>query len=377
MAQRGLLRREFSLKQLRLSDALTGAVGLTFGRRGPRLAVRRNWLWSERASHALANRLSEQLDRAGDRGTYLQIGSLVEIDRKYGPYAVFSDMTIPQAYRAGHFAVARLSSRQYEESVGVQRRVLHGCVHVFTLSDWARQSMIADFQLDPSRVTVLYTGTTLSIAMEAHVPKRPNQILFVGIDWKRKGGPLLVEGFRKLRERLPDAELVIVGCSPKIDCPGVRVEGYLHPGDPDAQRRLGRLYQESACFALLSGFEPLGHVIVEAFTVGLPVIVHDAGPQGEIVLDGQTGVLLHDREPRTIADGLYRLLSNPASSQAMGQRAKELVDAKLNWGYIVSKFARDMSISIAEGTKATQQVPSTREMVQPANLAALSTESIR
>jgi glycosyltransferase involved in cell wall biosynthesis len=284
----------------------------------------------------------------------LQIGSFIEIDRKFGPYGVFSDMTIPQAYRAGQFAVSRLSPRQYEEAVGVQRRVLHGSVHVFTLSEWARQSMIVDFELDPSRVTVIYVGTNLSIPVEVGVPRRPNQILFVGIDWKRKGGALLVEGFRKLRERYPDAELVIAGCAPKIDCPGVRVEGFLDPGDPDAQRRLGRLYQESACLALLSSFEPLGQVIVEAFAVGLPVMVYDAGPQGEIVLDGQTGVLLHDRDPATIADGLYRLLSDPLSSAAMGQRAQALARSKLNWDHIVSKIGQDLSASSADGSSATQ-----------------------
>jgi glycosyltransferase involved in cell wall biosynthesis len=268
-------------------------------------------------------------------------------------------MTIPQAYRAGQFAVARLSPRQYEEAVAVQRRVLHRCAHVFTLSEWARQSMIVDFQLHPSRVTVTYVGANLSIPLQPNVPRRPRQILFIGIDWNRKGGPLLVEGFRKLRERLADAELVIVGCSPKVDCPGVRVEGYLPPADPQAQQRLGRLYQESACLALLSSYEPLGHVIVEAFAAGLPVLAHDAGPQGEIVRDGQTGVLLRDREPRTVADGLYRLLSDPAASQAMGQYAKELVLTKFNWDHILSMIVHDLSTSIAEGTSATQPLSST------------------
>jgi glycosyltransferase involved in cell wall biosynthesis len=201
--------------------------------------------------------------------------------------------------------------------------------------------------------------------LDAQAPKRRRQVLFVGIDWKRKGGPLLVEGFRKLRQRLPDAELVIVGCVPKIDCPGVRIEGYLHPDDPSALRRLGRLYQESACLALMSSFEPLGHVIVEAFAVGLPVIAHNAGPQGEIVHDGETGVLLTDREPQTIADGLYRLLSDPASSQAMGQRAKELVRTRLNWEFIVSTIAQDLSASVADGTYATE--PLGRGLLQPAN----------
>lgn len=353
MARRGMLRKEFSLKQLRPTDVFSGAFGISFGKRGPRPTVRRGWLWSERTSRTLEKRLTEILDRSGDHGTYLQMGTFIEIDKRFGPYGVLGDMTIPQAYRAGQFAVSKLSRRKYEHAMEVQRRVFHNAVHAFTFTEWARRSIIEDYGVDPSRVTAVYTGASVSIPLDSSVPKRPHQILFVGIDWERKGGPLLVEGFRKLRERLPTAELVIVGCSPKIDCPGVRVEGYLAPGDPQAQQRLGRLYQESSCFALMSEFEPLGIVIVEAFAKGMPVIVYDSGPQGEIVRDGENGVVLHDREPKTIADGLYRLLSDPAARQAMGERARQLVDAELNWDHVVTKVAQHLAASAARGVIAT------------------------
>jgi glycosyltransferase involved in cell wall biosynthesis len=345
LAQHGLLRQEFSLKQMRPIDALTGALGLTFGSKGPRLAVRRRWLWSERASRTLEKRLADILDRAGDRGTFLQIGTFIEINRRFGPYGVILDMTIPQAYRAGRFAVSRLSQRQYKQAVDVQRRVLLGSVHAFPMSEWARRSLIEDFGLDPARSTAVYAGPSVSIPDDVSVPKRPHQILFVGIDWHRKGGPLLVEGFRQLRDRLPTAELVVVGCTPTIDCPGVRIEGYLSPNDPTAQRRLGSLYQESSCLALMSDFEPLGNVIIEAFARGLPVIAYDTGPQGEIVRDGENGVVLHDREPQTIADGLYRILCDPAKCRLMGERARQLVNAELNWDSIVMKVARHLSTS--------------------------------
>jgi len=353
LAQRGLFRREFSIKQIRPIDALTGALGLTFGNKGLRLAVRRRWLWSERASRTLEKRLADTLDRSGDRGTFLQVGTFIEINRRFGPYGVWLDMTIPQAYRAGRFAVSQLSQRQYKEAVEVQRRVLLGSIHAFTLSEWTRRSLVKDFGMDPARSTAVYAGPSVSIPDDVSVPKRPHQILFVGIDWHRKGGPLLVEGFRRLRDRLPTAELVIVGCTPKVDCPGVKIEGYLNPNDPTAQRRLACLYQESSCLALLSDFEPLGNVIIEAFARGLPVIAYDSGPQGEIVRNGENGVLLLDREPQTIADGFFRLLSDPATSRLMGERARQLADTDLNWDRVVTKVAQHLSASVRGGGTAS------------------------
>jgi hypothetical protein len=95
--------------------------------------------------------------------------------------------------------------------------------HIFASTYWARASVVQDFGISPSRVSVIYTGANMKLPADLSVERKPQQILFVGIDWVRKGGPELVEGFRLLRRRLPQAELVVVGCTPRIDCPGVRV----------------------------------------------------------------------------------------------------------------------------------------------------------
>src|SRR5665213_2308913 len=144
MRKHGHVRNEYSIKSMRLRDALTGAFHVRAKPGGLGVAIRRSWMWTERASRALEKRLSAQLERKGDRGSFLQIGTQVEIDPKFGEYAVLGDMTIPQAHRAGKFAVGRFTDRQYREAVAVQRRVLLGATQAFTLTDWARQSMLDD-----------------------------------------------------------------------------------------------------------------------------------------------------------------------------------------------------------------------------------------
>jgi glycosyltransferase involved in cell wall biosynthesis len=338
MARRNVLRGEYSLKNLKLTDLLRRAASLRRTPLGFGLGVSRAWLWSEQTSRILQQRLARTLEASGDRGSFLQIGTFIEIDRRFGEYATFSDMTIPQAYSVGQFSVSKLTRRQYHQAVAVQRRVLHEAAHVFTLSEWARQSVILDLGVNPDRVTTIYGGPNVNIPVHSDIPRKPHQILFVGIDWHRKGGPQVVEGFRHFRQRVPDAELVIVGCSPKINCPGVRVEGYLHINDPAAQKRLSRLYAESAIFTLMSDFEPLGIAFIEAFAMGLPVVAYRSGSRAEIVHEGQSGLLCEDREPKTISDAFYRLLSNPKEREAMGKYAKNLVKTELNWDSAVSKI---------------------------------------
>ena len=343
MRTHGHIRNEYSIKSMRPQDVLSGAFQLRVKPSGVGVAIRRSWMWTERASRTLERRLAEQLERAGDHGSFLQIGTQIEIAPKFGDYAVLGDMTIPQAYRAGKFAVGKMSERQYREAVGVQRRVVQNAFHAFTLTDWARQSMIDDLGMPPDRVTTVYMGTTLQVQCEIPVTRRPRQILFVGIDWLRKGGPQLVEGFRLLRNLLTDAELVVVGCSPKTDCPGVRIEGYLDPRDPEKRSRVARLYKESSCFALMSDYEPLGNVLIEAYAAGLPVIAFDSGSRSEIVQDSKTGILCADRSPETIAAALHRLLENPETARKMGENALFRVKECFDWRLVAAKIAARMS----------------------------------
>ena len=51
------------------------------------------------------------------------------------------------------------------------------------------------------------------------------QILFVGVDWQRKGGPELIEAFKRVLQKHPDARLAIVGCSPELSTPNCDIVG--------------------------------------------------------------------------------------------------------------------------------------------------------
>jgi len=296
-------------------------------------------MWSRRGTELLNRRLDRMIRQKGDRGDFLQFGTLCEPSPRFGRHYVCGDMTIPQAHRAGQFAVAHLSDRQLAEAMSVQRCVLRNAHHIFAWTEWARRSYIEDYDIAPQKITVVYTGANMKFSADPNVKRNPHQILFVGIDWERKGGPQLVEGFRLLRRQLPQAELVVVGCQPKVNCPGVRVVGFLKPGDPVDERRLATLYLESSCFALMSDFEPLGIVMVEAYNAGLPVVAYDSGSRGEIIRDGKSGVLCPDRQPRTIADALLQVMSDSALRAAMAEEAKRLAKTVFTWENVVDKIS--------------------------------------
>jgi glycosyltransferase involved in cell wall biosynthesis len=164
--------------------------------------------------------------------------------------------------------------------------------------------------------------------------------MFIGIDWERKGGPLMIEAFRLLRERLPDAELAIVGCSPRVEGPGVRIIGYLSPHRSENRRRIAELMDESRCLCLLSHFDPMPNAIIEAYSFGLPVVALNTGSRGEVVEHGGSGLLCQDERPETIAGAMEQLLTDDALAERTGERARQLHIERFNWQAVVGRMCR-------------------------------------
>jgi glycosyltransferase involved in cell wall biosynthesis len=348
LARRGVLGNQYSAKRLTPLDVLGGAISVRRRGRRVKAEVRRDWMWSDAGSRAISRRTSRAVRRAGDSGPLLQIGALVDPDPDLGPHLVFTDMTIPQVRRAGMFAVGRLSPEQLDRATEVQARVLRHAAHVFTMSDWTRRSMIDDFGLSPERVTTAYLGPSINIPDGLSEPKVPREILFVGYDWNRKGGPLLLDALALLRERLPDVTLRVVTGQPlALSTPGVTVEGPYDQTDPAQFERLCRCYLRAACFCLPSLFEPFGAAIVEAATAGLPVVSVDTGSRREAVAHGETGLLAPERTPAALADALYGVLADPDRTLAMGRAARARAQSLFTWDRAITQILRVAAAALA------------------------------
>lgn len=334
----GMLRQEYSVKPQHWLDVLRSTTLVTASPRRLRPHISRRWMWSHRGVKVMSQQLDAEIRTRGDIGAFLQVGTLVPIDPVHGPHYMLTDMTIPQACRAGHFAVSHLSKAQLAEAEEVQLARLREARHVFALCQWTVDSLTQDFGVPPDRVSIVYAGSNLHLPEAVVEPKRPRDILFVGIDWERKGGPLLLEAFQRVRERLPDVTLTIVGCTPKVRQPGINVEGFLSRSDPSQFERLARCYLGASCFCLPTMFDPFPNVIIEAASAGLPAVCIDSGSRREAILDGITGKLASAPEPGALADALFHVLRDPDRLSAMGAMAKRFALKHFTWHRVLARI---------------------------------------
>ncbi|MBM4363424.1 MAG: glycosyltransferase family 4 protein, partial [Deltaproteobacteria bacterium] len=199
---------------------------------------------------------------------------------------------------------------------------------ITTWSDWARRSVIADYGANPDRVTVLHPGTTLADSPDPRLrgPRRPGKLrlLFVGGDFRRKGGDLLVEVFRS--ELADVAELHLVTSAELPSTPGVTVRRGLRPHSAE----LLALYADADVFVLPTRADCLAVVLGEAMAAGLPIVTTRVGAHPEAVEEDRSGHVLDVDDARGLAARRRELALDPARARAMGLRGREIGEERFD-----------------------------------------------
>jgi glycosyltransferase involved in cell wall biosynthesis len=200
---------------------------------------------------------------------------------------------------------------------------------ITTWSQWAKDSLRDDYGVDPDRVTVIPPGVDCSVFPYSEKPlvaeqERRTKILFVGGDFERKGGPLLLACMRAgLAEQ---CELHIVTTSAVPDAPGIHVYRDLGPNDP----RLVRLYREADIFALPTYADCLAVVLAEAMASGLPIVTTSVGAQPEAVSDGRSGIIIPPGDELMLGRALRRLAADPDLRRSMGREGRAIAESRFD-----------------------------------------------
>lgn len=284
----------------------------------------------------------------GQIDAIVQIGSTFEpLGRGSIPYFVCSDSNIRMAQHgasSGYSDATPLTPVELEEIGGREGRVYRGASAVFPLSERLGRSFIEEFGVMPDRVRAIYAGPNFAVAqvptpVVPHEGVHPPTVLFVGRQYHRKGGDLLVESFRQVRERITDAQLIIAGLPPGyVDAPGITCLGDLDKKTDAGWHALANAYASANVFALPTRFEPFGVAFVEAMHFGLPCIGPQAWAVPEIIADGDTGFTVPVDDLERLTDRLLHLLTKPDLARRMGEAGRARAHQLFTWPRVVSRM---------------------------------------
>lgn len=194
--------------------------------------------------------------------------------------------------------------------------------HLVTWSEWARQGLIRDYAVLGEKITVIPPGVDVR-AWARTEPRAdvdgPIRLLFVGGDLRRKGGLDLVAAFERLDDL--DVELHLVTRDQLDPRPRVTVHNGMEPNSP----ALKALYHSCDVFVLPTYGDCLPMVLSEAGAAGLPSVSTRVAAIPEVVVDGDTGLVVPPGDVDALASAIRRLVEHPGERRRLGARAQEHV----------------------------------------------------
>jgi len=269
----------------------------------------------------------------------IQTQSLYDASIDGLPHFVYTDHTHLANLKYPGADPAQLSSPRW---ISLETALYHRARANLVMSRFVRDSLIDDYGCAPEQVDVIGAAPNLPppSAPLDNAGYSNRTVLFVGIDWERKGGPLLIEAFRKVREKLPDARLIIAGASPDIQIPNVEIAGRV----PLPQ--ISNLLLRASVLALPSWREPQGINAIEALTHGIPVVASDVGAFPEVVSDGVTGRIVPAGDAPALASALIDLLSDPALCRSYGDAAREAALSRFSPAAVSQRMGDAIRLSL-------------------------------
>ena len=225
----------------------------------------------------------------------------------------------------------------------MEKSALERCQLAIYSSDWAAKSAIEFYQADPNKVKVVPFGANISSELNFDrvkdaIEARPSNIcklLFIGVEWLRKGGDVAYAVAKQLNKSGLKTELTVVGCQPEIDeaIPEyVKPLGFIKKSTPEGKERLNQLILESHFLILPSIADCTPMVFPEANSLGVPCLSTKVGGIPSVIYDGENGKLFApDADVSEYCNYIQDLFSNYSQYKKLAYASFNAYESRLNW----------------------------------------------
>lgn len=262
------------------------------------------------------------------------------------PLAVWNDATFVQVlgqYR-GFDGLSRFERKSRDKA---ERHALQAANRVIFTSKWAIDSAVRDYGVAPERTAVIPIGANrdanLSSAQIAELQTARDfsvcRLLFIGVDWQRKGGDRFLALVKALNARNIPVQGDMVGAWPPAyqvipNC--VRCHGMLPHSEAASAAVFGDLFRQAHFLILPSRVDCTPVVVAEAFSQGIPVVTSTVGGLPEMVRGGATGFAADfdadsNQAVEASAKWIAESFQNPAAWRKCSQAAYETQKAEMSW----------------------------------------------
>ena len=223
----------------------------------------------------------------------------------------------------------------------MEQLALSKCRLAMYTSEWAARTAIENYKVDPAKVRVVPFGANIDCNRDAEeiqnifLKKKFEtcKLLFIGVEWYRKGGDIAIKVAELLNQQGIPTELNVVGCTPPGAAPGfVRCHGFVSKKSEEGCKQLDTLFRESHFLILPTRAECVPVVFAEAASYGLPSLATNVGGIPTAIQNGKNGQIysLSDT-PAKYSEYIFKLFSAKQKYEQLSLSCfREYLD-RLNW----------------------------------------------
>jgi len=254
------------------------------------------------------------------------------------PIVYMSDATF--AVMHGYYNdFSNLLSISKVEANFIERLAVRKSSKLIYPSHWAANSAMNDYGATADKTHIIPMGANFDeVPTDAQIADkqltRDVRLLFVGIDWERKGGSVAFETLRALERLNISASLTVVGCVPPAEFfhPRLTVVPFLDKNNPRHRQQLFDIYLNSEIFILPTRAECSAIVFCEAAAFGLPSFGSETGGVPCVITNHRTGRLFPlDATGTDYAHAIAALWRDPLLLAEMVAASREHFKSRLNW----------------------------------------------
>ncbi len=249
-----------------------------------------------------------------------------------------------------------LSSLAKHEGENIEMRAIQKAKAVVYPSAWPAQTAREHYHAPAANVFEIPFGANLEEIPSRQTALRHQlgttiELLWVGVNWKRKGGAVAFECMAELLGAGLDVRLTVCGCTPPPEFahPNVRVFKFLNKHDPEQRKMLSNLFLDAHFLLFPTRAEAFGIVIAEASAHGLPCLATDTGGVTGALQDGVNGyTMAMDAGGVLYAEKIKHILDSPDGYERLVSSSRELFERRLNWDVWGKSMSHVVSHSLSE-----------------------------
>ncbi len=286
----------------------------------------------------------------------------ISICRKFKPDVIHAHWPFPHAYialgAAKLFRIPLVLNFHGAELLLIRKKKWVKPFLKFAIGQ--AQAVFANSSFTASKIKALRNvnvewspyGTTLESSAASEVEAVPHpingkfKILFVGRHIERKGICYLIEAAKYLPRDKFEIRIVGVGdlteklkdlAAHNAGNAEIVFTGKLSPEDLAKEYRTANVFTLPAIIDSKGDTEGLGVVLIEAMELGLPIVASNVGGIPDVVMDGESGILVPEKDPQALANAFKRLESEPGLVKQLLEGSRKRIRECFTWDGIIER----------------------------------------